>query len=69
MESITLVAPDISCHHCQHAIEGALGQTEGVSSVKVDIPTKTVHVYYDPQKLTLKKIEEILDDEGYTVAR
>ena len=69
MESITLVAPDISCHHCQHAIEGALGETEGVSSVKVDIPTKTVHVDYDPQKLTLKKIEEILDDEGYTVAR
>jgi copper chaperone len=69
MESITLVAPDISCQHCQHAIEGALGQTDGVRSVKVDIPTKTVHVDYDPQKLTLKKIEEILDDEGYTVAR
>ena len=69
MESITLVAPDISCQHCQHAIEGALEQTEGVSSVKVDIPTKTVHVDYDPQKLTLQKIEEVLDDVGYTVAR
>ncbi len=69
MESTTLVAPDISCEHCQHAIEGALGQTEGVSSVKVDIPTKTVHVDYDPQKLTLAKIEEVLDDVGYTVAR
>ena len=69
MESITLVAPDISCQHCQHAIEGALRQTEGVSSVKVDIPTKTVHVDYDPQKLTLKKIEAVLDDVGYTVAK
>ena len=24
METTTLVAPDISCEHCQHAIEGAL---------------------------------------------
>ena len=69
MESITLVAPDISCQHCQHAIEGALGETKGVSSVKVDIPTKTVHVDYDPQKLTLQKIEEVLDDVGYTVEK
>ena len=69
MESTTLVASDISCEHCKHAIEGSLGQTEGVSSVKVDILTKTVHVDYDPQKLALTKIEEVLDDVGYTVAK
>lgn len=69
MESTTLVAPDISCEHCQHAIEGAVGKMEGVSTVKVDIPTKSVHVSYDPQKVTLNKIEEVMDDEGYTVAK
>ncbi|HEV2580822.1 MAG TPA: heavy-metal-associated domain-containing protein, partial [Ktedonobacteraceae bacterium] len=62
LESIDLVAPDISCEHCQHAIEGAVGSMEGVSQVKVDIPTKTVHVAYDPQHVTLAKIEEVLDD-------
>jgi copper chaperone len=55
METKTLVAPDISCEHCQHA--------------KVDIPTKTVNFTYDPQKVTLAKIEEVLDDTGYTVAK
>jgi copper chaperone len=69
MESTTLVAPDISCAHCQHAIEGAPGKLVGVSTVKVDIPTKTVHLTYDPQKVTLAKIEEVLDDTGYTVAK
>ena len=69
MESTTLVAPDISCEHCQHAIEGALGNVEGVNSVKVDIPTKSVHLNYDPQKVTLDKIEEVLDDTGYTIAK
>ena len=69
MESTTLVAPDISCEHCQRAIEGAVGKLAGVSNVKVDIPAKTVHVTYNPQKVTLPKIEEVLDDIGYTVAR
>jgi copper ion binding protein len=68
MESTTLVAPDISCEHCQHAIEGALTKVDGVSTVKVDIPTKTVHVDYDAHRVTLDKIEEVLDDTGYTVA-
>ncbi|GAC1343652.1 MAG: copper chaperone CopZ [Ktedonobacteraceae bacterium] len=69
MESTTLMAPDISCEHCQHAIEGAVGKLAGVSNVQVDIPAKTVHVNYDPQKVTLAKIEEVLDDTGYTVAK
>jgi copper chaperone len=68
MESTSLVAPDISCEHCQHAIEGAIGKLEGVNSVKVDIPAKTVNVTYDPQKVTLEKMEEVLDDTGYTVS-
>ena len=53
METTTLVAPDISCEHCQHAIEGALGELAGVNTVRVDIPTKTVNLSYDPQKITL----------------
>jgi copper chaperone len=69
MESTTLLAPDISCEHCQHAIEGAVGTLEGVSQVRVDIRAKAVHIDYDPEIVTLAKIEEVLDDTGYTVAR
>ncbi len=49
MESTTLVAPDISCEQCQHAIEGVVGKLEGVSQVQVDIPTRTVYIDYDPE--------------------
>ncbi len=69
MESTTFVAPDISCEHCQHAIEGAVGKVDGVHTVKVDIPTKSVHIEYDPQKVTVAKIEEVMDDVGYTVTK
>jgi copper chaperone len=40
-----------------------------VSQVKVDIPTKTVHIDYNPEIVTLAKIEEVLDETGYTVAK
>ncbi|HET8842699.1 MAG TPA: heavy-metal-associated domain-containing protein [Ktedonobacteraceae bacterium] len=69
MESITLTAPDISCAHCQNAIESTLGKLEGVQLAKVDIPSKTVAISYDSQKLSQAKLEEALDDIGYTVQK
>jgi copper chaperone CopZ len=39
-----------------------------VKTVSVNIPAKTVHIAYDPQQVTLAKIEEVMDDIGYTVA-
>ncbi len=69
MESTTLIAPEISCEHCQRAIEGAVGKLPGVSQVHVDIPTKSVHIDYDPQVIGLAQIEEVLDETGYAVAK
>jgi copper chaperone CopZ len=69
MESTTFVAPEISCEHCQRAIEGAVGHLAGVGRVQVDVPTKTVRLLYDPRVITLAAIEEVLDDTGYTVAK
>jgi copper chaperone len=50
-------------------LKGAVGELSGVSSVKVDIDTKTVHIDYDDQMVTLAKIEEVLDEIGYKVAK
>jgi copper chaperone len=68
MAKIVLDVPDISCEHCQHAIEGALRQETGVASVRVDIPTRKVYLDYDPTKLTLDRVSAVLDDEGYAIA-
>ncbi|HEY4388859.1 MAG TPA: heavy-metal-associated domain-containing protein [Ktedonobacteraceae bacterium] len=68
METLNLVAPDISCEHCQHAIEGSLRKVAGVNVVNVNIPAKTVHVEFDPQRVNQMQIEETLDDIGYAVA-
>jgi copper chaperone len=66
---VTLSAPDISCEHCVKTINGALSEVAGVSGVSVSIPAKTVSLSYDPAQVTLEHIEDVLDEEGYTVAK
>jgi copper chaperone CopZ len=69
VQDITLNVPDVSCEHCVSTINGALGTLAGVEAVSTDIPSKTVHLRYDPTQLTLEKVEAVLDDAGYTVAK
>lgn len=68
MAKTLLNVPDISCEHCQRAIEDALGKEPGVRTVHVDIATKTVSLDYDPLTISLETVGRILDDEGYSVA-
>jgi len=68
MEAITVTAPDISCEHCQRAIERAIGSLPGVHSVRVVIPAKTVEISYDPARISRDTIMFTLDEEGYPIA-
>jgi copper chaperone len=68
METITYTAPAISCEHCRHAIEDAVGAMPGVQSVEVEIPARTVQVRYDPAAIDPARIEATLEEEGYPVA-
>ncbi len=67
-QEIVLSVPDVSCEHCVHTIHQVLSVLSGVETVSTDIPTKTVHVHYDPSRVTLDQVETTLDDAGYTVA-
>lgn len=61
-------APDISCDHCKHAIEGALNPLEGVASAVVDIATKTVAVDYEPATVSRNDLVGAMEEEGYPVS-
>jgi copper chaperone len=65
MESIAINAPDISCEHCQHAIESAVGTMNGVESVSVDIAEKRVLASFDPTITTVSDIVATVEEEGY----
>ncbi|MGD6950042.1 copper ion binding protein, partial [Bacillus mobilis] len=56
METITLEVKGMSCGHCVKAIEGSVGNLEGVSAVKVDLENGKVNVEYDSSKVNLGEI-------------
>lgn len=65
LNEIKLSAPDISCGHCVAAIQNRLGGLDGVSSVSASADTKEIQIAFDPSTISLDKIREELDDEGY----
>jgi copper ion binding protein len=57
--------PDISCDHCKHAIETAIGKVAGVSSVVVTVDTKSVLVEGPADD---SAIRAAIDEAGYDIA-
>jgi copper chaperone len=68
MENITLNVKGMTCGHCVKAVEGNVGKLDGVEKVKVDLDKGQVDVSYDSKAVTLDKIKETIDDQGYEVA-
>ncbi len=46
----TVFATDIDCPHCAKKIDNTIPYEKGVKEVKVDVPTQTVTITYDPAK-------------------
>ncbi|WP_458411920.1 copper chaperone CopZ [Schinkia sp. CFF1] len=65
MKNETLTVEGMSCGHCVNAVETALKEI-GVAA-KVDLKGKTVDVSYDEAKVSLDKIKEAIEDQGYDV--
>jgi copper ion binding protein len=69
LQDVVLTSPDISCEHCVNAIQGAVGALDGVESVSADANTKKVDVSFDPSRVSLATIEDVMSEEGYPVAK
>lgn len=65
MTTTTLTIPGIHCEHCQRAIEGALGELEGVRSAHVSVPDRTVDVDYDESVVGVDVIKDAIIEQGY----
>jgi copper chaperone len=61
----TYSVPGISCDHCKAAIEGEVGELEGVTSVEVDVDARSVTVDGTAPD---DAIRAAIDDAGYEVA-
>ncbi|MBT2606044.1 copper chaperone CopZ [Bacillus sp. ISL-53] len=67
MEKMTLNVKGMSCGHCINSIEGSVGELFGVTTVKVNLDSGTVSVEFNPNEVTIDKIKETIDDQGYDV--
>ncbi|WP_394542661.1 copper chaperone CopZ [Priestia aryabhattai] len=68
MEKVTLSVKGMSCGHCVKAVEGSVGELNGVQHVEVNLSEAKVTVEFDQNKVSLESIKEAIDDQGYEVA-
>ena len=68
-QTITLVAPDISCGHCEATVQKVAGEQAGVVSVKADSNTKLIAIELDPATAALPAIESALAEAGYPASK
>ena len=67
MTKITLNVEGMSCSHCVNAVKNALTALGGVSEVEVDLERKTATLEYSADEVTLERIIEAIEEEGYDV--
>lgn len=68
MANKTLHVQGMSCGHCVNSIEGSVGELNGVETVKVHLQDGQVDVTFEPKKVDLKDITEVIEEQGYDVA-
>lgn len=67
MQNVTLNVQGMSCGHCINAIEGSVGKLDGVNQVKVNLDVAEVEVSFNETQVSLDKIKETIDEQGYDV--
>jgi Cu+-exporting ATPase len=65
MKKITLKILGMHCTSCVLNIENTLKKEEGIKSASVNFATEKVYLEFDPEKISLTKIKEIIEKLGY----
>lgn len=64
MQALHLTIEGMTCEHCVRAVDGRLRRTPGVQVERVSVGAADLH--FDPAKLSVEDIAELIADEGYT---
>jgi len=67
MEQTALQIDGMSCGHCVARVQKALARVEGVHVDQVEIGS--ARVTWDPDRVSLQRIREAVEDAGYEVRR
>jgi copper chaperone CopZ len=53
------------CHKCEKSIQNGLMREEGVHEVEVDFLSGQASVLFDPSKIQVGKLMELIQEAGY----
>lgn len=67
MQSLTLPVEGMTCASCVLRVEKALKKVEGVSDVAVNLASEKVRIAFDPSRVALEQLQNVLADSGYTL--
>lgn len=67
MKTEILNVNGMSCSHCERAVNTAVSELTGVKEVRADAQAKKVTVIFEEQEVSLDKIMEAIEEEGYEV--
>lgn len=63
----TMTVQHMTCGHCEKAVYNALSKEKGVESVDVNLETSKVSVVYNEAAVTLDRLKEAVENQGYDV--
>lgn len=63
----TLKVDGMSCSHCEQTVMKSVGSLNGIVNVNVDLTGKMVIVEYEPEKIALDTIKDVIEDQGFDV--
>lgn len=68
-ESVTFPIEGMSCMACVARIRKTLSGLEGVNEVTVNLENKNAVIKYNPQKITIDKMEKAINQMGYKTGK
>jgi copper ion binding protein len=57
----------MTCDHCVRSVATEVGAVDGVTDVRVDLPTGKVHVSAE-REVPVAKLREAVEEAGYALA-
>lgn len=67
INKIILKLSGMHCTSCALNIDGELEDAEGIQSASTSYARQQVEVIFDPEKISIEKIRQIIKNTGYEV--
>ncbi len=55
----------LKCQHCKARVEEGLKKMNGVAMADANVEQKQITIEYDPERISIREIQEAVDDLGY----